>query len=122
MNAHEVRRGRPTLLNAATADRLVALLAGGTTITDAARALDLDRRTVQNWRRRAWSHDPRDAPFVDLERRVIAALAVAERGTSAVVPRPDPLTYDWEAAAARLEIGNPARWAIPELDEPPDAA
>jgi Homeodomain-like domain len=48
-------RGRPSKLTPEIADRLVELLAGGVTVTAAAADLGVDRRTVQNWRRRAWS-------------------------------------------------------------------
>src|SRR5437763_8332638 len=98
--AHKV--GRPTLLDAVVADRLVALLAGGATVAEAAAAIDVAPRTIQHWRRRAWSRRPEDEPYIDLERRLVAAVALRER-------EDEPLPT-WEAVAAELELADPARW------------
>ena len=100
--------GRPTLLDEELADRLVALLESGATITDAAFALGVSRRTIERWRARAWSREPRDAPFVELERRVRDALAAQTPSAT-----PDELELeDWRELAARLEADDPLRWAL----------
>ena len=101
-------RGRPSALTPETADRLVALVAAGTTLTDAARVLGVVPRTVTNWRRRAWSREPRDGPYIDLEKRLLAALATRRTPPSA------PASVDWQKVAAELEAAYPERWAIGE--------
>jgi hypothetical protein len=53
--------GRPSKRDDSLADRLVALLAAGVPLAEAA-AVGFDRKTLSTWRRRAWSRDPRDAP------------------------------------------------------------
>jgi Helix-turn-helix domain of resolvase len=47
MAANESRGGRPSKLTPELADRLVALLAGGATVTAVAAAVCVDRRTIQ---------------------------------------------------------------------------
>jgi Homeodomain-like domain len=115
VSAQEVRRarGRPTKLDQATADRLVDLLRAGSTVRAAAAALDVDRRTIANWRRRAWSQRPEDQPFIELERRLIEALATAP------APALEPQLPTWERIAEGLELEHPERWAAPV--EPLDA-
>jgi hypothetical protein len=66
-------RGRPSKLTPELADRLAGLPAGGATVTAAAAAVGVDRRTVQHPRARAYSREPRDRPHVALERRLQAA-------------------------------------------------
>lgn len=67
-------RGRPSKLTPERADRLIALLAQGTSIKDAAAAIGVTRRCVHYWRLRAYSARPVDQPFVELEKRLQAAL------------------------------------------------
>ena len=106
MAANKIR-GRPSKLTPELADRLVALLAGGATIASAAAAVGVDRRTIQQWRARAYSRDPRNRPQVELERRLQAARLDAAARTAAPAP-----TDDWQAAARRLEAMAPSRWGL----------
>ena len=107
--------GRPTKLDDVVADRLVALVSAGATITDAAAELGVTRRTVQLWRARAWSRDPRDAPHVELERRLRDALAGGVGAAGQPTRSLDELAPDdWREIAARLEANDPLRW---ELDD-----
>ena len=93
-------RGRPTLLTPAVADELVAVLAAGGSIHDAAASTGVSARTIFEWRRRAWSRDPLDARCVALERRLRDALAVARTATRSQ----DELDLDdWRQIAARLD-------------------
>ncbi len=94
-------RGRPSKLSPARADQLVHLVASGATCAQAARTVGLAPRTVVGWRRRAWSREPRDAPYIELERRLVAAEALAEHR---------PAVLNWEQAAAALEVAYPERW------------
>ena len=105
MKAAEVQRprGRPTKLDQASADRLVALLRSGVTLEAVAAILDVDRRTVQRWRARAWSRDPRDAIYVELEKRLREAPAATARAVASQLPA-------WETVAAGLELEHPERW------------
>jgi hypothetical protein len=104
-------RGRPRMLTPQVADQLVAQLAAGARLEDAAHAAGISPRTLRSLRRRAWSKRVEDRPFIALERRVQAALRRA--------PAPDALGVgNWEEAAARI-IGNEAWWAEfqAELDD-----
>lgn len=117
--------GRPTKLDAAVADRLVELLGAGVTITEAATELGVTRRTVQLWRARAWSRDPRDAPFVELERRLRDAVASPSPLGAPVLTgdrdadAPDPPPDDWREIAARLEANDPLRWGADVMEWSP---
>jgi hypothetical protein len=97
-------RGRPTLLTAARADELVRLIGVGSTLANAAQAVGISPRALRAWRARAWSQRPEDQPHVQLERRLVAALAVW---------REPPALPSWEAAAAALEAQFPERWSGP---------
>jgi transposase-like protein len=97
--------GRPSLLTADFADRLVAELAGGATLGGAAAVVGVNPRTLRAWRQRAWSRRPDDLPYVQLERRVQQALRRA-RGTTSEPHHAEP----WQAAPARLAASNPAEW------------
>jgi hypothetical protein len=113
MAANKIR-GRPSKLTPELADRLVALLAGGATITSAAATIGVDRRTIQQWRARAYSRDPRNRPHVELEQRVQAARVEAAAAPAAALAPVE----DWEEAAARLEEMNPFRWGpVASLDD-----
>jgi hypothetical protein len=109
--ATEPRRlpGRPSALTRERADRLVALLSAGETVTSAAATLGVSRRTVERWRARAWSREPRDAPFVVLERRLRDVLRARDV--------PDELELeDWSELARRLELDQPDRWSLIDDD------
>lgn len=100
-------RGRPGHLTPELADALVAQLAGGAGLAEAARACGVGTRTLRTWRRRAWSPRAADAPYVDLEKRILRALP---KGAAEAPP-------SWEEAAAALEREHPERWALPDLDD-----
>jgi transposase-like protein len=97
--------GRPTLLTAELADRLVAELAGGATLRDTAALVGVNPRTLRAWRHRAWSRRPDDAPYVELEQRVQRALGHARVTATSSEP--------WQLAAVRLMASDPARWGEP---------
>lgn len=99
--------GRPSRLTPELADRLVAELRAGAGLADAARACGLDPRLVRAWRDRARSHDPRDAAFVALARRLEAARLVAARRVGRAPAR------SWQEAAAALASQYPERWELP---------
>ena len=105
-------RGRPSKLTPAVAERLAGLLAGGASVTAAARACGVSVRSVQSWRARAWSQRPQDRPYVELEQRVQAArVEAAARAPAAPVE-------DWQTVAARLETMDPLRWGpVAPLDD-----
>lgn len=69
------RRGRPSKFSEEVADRLVELVSSGATITAAAAAVGVDRRTINYWRLRGRQADLRDGRFVDLERRLVTAVS-----------------------------------------------
>jgi transposase len=96
--------GRPTKLTPELADRLVALLGAGSTVTAAARELGVSRRSIHYWRSRAWSRRDQDRPFVELERRIVAARLWALR----------PPAQSWRQSAAFLETEFPQRWGVHE--------
>jgi transposase-like protein len=100
--------GRPTLLTADVADRLVAELAAGANLSDAARVVGISDRTLRAWRARAWSRAREDRPFVELEQRVRAALARAR-----IAPIEPPREEPWQAVASRLALSNPDVWGSP---------
>ena len=116
VTAHKRRPGRPTLLDAQTADRLVALVAQGRPLSAAARGCGVSPRTLVGWRARAWSRDAADQPHVELERRVQQALGAAQARRER--EQADPLSLDrrpdWQAAALALEAAYPERWALPD--------
>jgi transposase-like protein len=88
-------RGRPTLLGPEVADALVAEVTAGALLEDAARAAGVSPRTLRSWRARAWSSRPEDAPFIELERRLRAALPDGRIAAHAV--------ESWEETAMRIE-------------------
>lgn len=57
--------------------------------------MGVDARTIRNWRPRARSRRPEDARYVERERRLVAAEALAYKR---------PAVESWEAATARLEL------------------
>jgi hypothetical protein len=88
------------------ADRLVELFEQGATLTAAAAEIGVTRRTVQAWRARAWSREPRDLAYVELERRLLAARSAR------VAPAPPEPPESWEELVTRLEAVSPERWAL----------
>jgi Homeodomain-like domain len=121
MGAQKARNGRPTMLTDATEARVVAALAAGGSVRDAAAAAGVSARTVWSWLQRARSRDPADARHVAFERRVSRVLLARTGGTTAVmVTTPkvitpeaeEPAVEGWEMIAARLEAIAPERWAL----------
>ena len=107
------RMGRPTKFSDEVADRIVEAVAGGASLTAAARAVGIAPRTLIYWRARAWSSRPADRPYVALERRLLGVLSAPPPPP----PRPpEPPVGDWQQAAASLELQFPARWGLPGLD------
>jgi hypothetical protein len=63
---------------------------------------------LRTWRRRAWSPRAADAPFIELEKRIVAAQATAKPADTSVA--------DWQAAAAALEYEH-EHWRLPEIGD-----
>ena len=78
--------------------RVLALIAGGATIAEASRAVEVSRQTL-------YRHARADATFS-------AQLDAARERLPAMV---EPL--DWRAAAQYLEREHPERWRLPDLSE-----
>jgi Helix-turn-helix domain len=97
------RPGRPSSLTPEIADRLVQLLASGVTLTDAAASIGVTRRSVQNWRHRAYSSRLQDRPYVELEKRL-------QRMELERAARP------WEAILGGLELRQPPGLFARETD------
>jgi transposase-like protein len=101
MQAAENRgRGRPPKLTPELRDQLLANLAAGAGLAEAASASGISERTLHSWRQRAWSTRPEDRPYVELEQRL--------RDARATAVRPDP-----EAWRTTIEIldANERAWA-----------
>lgn len=114
MGAQKARNGRPSLLTDAVEERVVATLAAGGSVRDAAAAAGISARAIWSWMERSRSRDPADARHVAFERRVTRAL-LARTGSGAAVARelaPAP-AEDWRTIARRLEQEHPSRWADP---------
>jgi hypothetical protein len=78
MSEQKVARwGRPPKLDDALAIEIAALLLVGHSTTDVAQMLGVSRRSIVNWRARAWSRDERDRVCVKLERMISAGRAAA---------------------------------------------
>jgi hypothetical protein len=77
------RRGRPAKFTPALGWQLVALLVAGASLGHACAEVGISVRTAQRWRARAWSRDPADAPYVEIERALwvgrVAAAQVGQR-------------------------------------------
>jgi transposase-like protein len=101
--------GRPGRLTPELVDAIVNEISSGAGLGEAARACGVGERTLRSWRRRAWSPRAADAPYIDLERRIVGAVARAK--ATEISPAP------WEEAAAVLEAEHPERWALPKLDD-----
>jgi hypothetical protein len=91
--AETPRGGRPTKLTPELCDQLLAQLATGAGLAEAASASGISARTLRAWRQRAWSARPEDRPYVELERRLRDVRA-------AVTPEPDPEA--WRSTAELL--------------------
>lgn len=98
-DAAENRRGhrRPTALTADVADVIVATVAGGGTLGEAARAAGVSERTL-----RSWLAAGRSQPQGVLLGRVLVSKPARE--------------LSWEEIAAALERERPDRWGLPGLD------
>ena len=71
MGAAETRRGgRPTKLTPELGDELLARLAAGAGLAEAASASGISERRLRAWRQRAWSPRAEDRAYVELERRL----------------------------------------------------
>jgi len=96
---------RPTLLTPRVADDLVVLLAGGVSLSAAARAVGVSRRSVTRW-----------APL--LRQRVEQMRAAGPRAVGALEEAQLPILLlrspDWRASAWWLERTYPERWAESE--------
>jgi lambda repressor-like predicted transcriptional regulator len=95
-------RGRPGLLS----DAIVARVAAGDSLEQAARAAGVAPRTLRTWRSRAWSRRAKDDAYVRLERRIVFALGAANASARTTEAKPE----SWEQVAARVE-GNALDWA-----------
>src|SRR5262249_2624864 len=75
--------GRPSKLAHDVAWRLIALIVSGVPIAHAAADVGVDRRSIERWRRRAYSSRPEDQLCVELEqglqRGLLAAAEVGQR-------------------------------------------
>jgi transposase-like protein len=92
-------RGRPGRLTPELREQLLAQLAGGAGLAEAASASGISARTLRSWRQRAWSTRPADRPYVELERQLRDARASAP-------PGPEP----WKSTAQIL-AENERVWA-----------
>jgi hypothetical protein len=88
-------RGRPTKLTPAVADEIVAVLAAGGSIRDAAASTGVAARTIWAWRSRAYSRDPHDRRCVALERHIRDVYA---HELAQLQPNFDPFAIEFEPA------------------------
>ena len=119
------RVGRPTLLNADMAERVLQVLrAGGYDVTAAA-AGGVGTTQFYEWLRRGdpAGNDPKDAPHRAFRAQVEKARADAEVRSVALIA--NAAKTQWQAAAWLLERRYPDRWARPsqrDKDEGPAPA
>jgi hypothetical protein len=66
------------MLTAERRDQLLAQLAAGAWLADAASTSGISARTLRSWRLRAWSRRPEDAPYVELEQALRDVRATAQ--------------------------------------------
>jgi hypothetical protein len=76
---HEAPTRTPIAVDEDVADEVVALITAGHSITSAATQVGVSRRSIQMWRRRAYSRAPEDAPYVAFEQYLQRALLAAAR-------------------------------------------
>jgi hypothetical protein len=67
-----------TVLTDRVVTEIVDALAAGLTLSSAAARAGVAPRTIRHWTGRARSRDPADAAFVDAERKITGAIAVAQ--------------------------------------------
>jgi hypothetical protein len=72
-------RGRPPKLTPELRDQLLANIAAGAGLAEAASASGISERTLRSWRQRAWSARPQDRAYVELEQQLRDARATAVR-------------------------------------------
>jgi transposase-like protein len=94
------RGGRPTKLTPELRDQLLANIAAGVGLAEAASTSGISERTLRAWRQRAWSRRPEDRPFVELEQ------ALRDMRASALRAEPEA----WRTTAEILEA-NERAWA-----------
>jgi hypothetical protein len=99
--------GRPATLRDDLVAVLVAEIAAGANLKSAAAIAGVKERTLRSWRARAWSRSAADEPYVQLERRIQAALRRAR-----YISR-QPAAVPWQAIAAQLAANNPSEWGSP---------
>jgi Transposase len=109
--AETPRGGRPPKLTPELRDQLLAQLAAGAGLAEAARASGISERTLRSWRQRAWSARPQDRPYVELERQLRDARATAAKR--------DPEA--WLTTAEILDANERAWSDLFAEDELPDA-
>ena len=78
-------------------DQLLAQLAAGAGLAEAASARRISARTLRSWRQRAWSQRPEDQPYVELEQELRGARAAARATAKARDPEA------WRTTAEILE-------------------
>jgi hypothetical protein len=79
-------RGRPPKFTE-VAWPLIAQLVAGKSVTAAAAEVSVSRRSVQAWRKRAYSARPEDQPYVEFERAIwLGRVAAAETGQRLAEP------------------------------------
>jgi transposase-like protein len=92
-------QGRPTKLTLELRDQLLAQLAVGAGLAEAATASGISARTLRSWRQRAWSARGAGPTLRQLERRLRDARASAPREPEA-----------WRSTAEIL-LANERAWA-----------
>jgi hypothetical protein len=98
-------KGRPPLLDDATADKLVVMLRAGNYVAVAANAAGISLRTLQVWLQRGRKGED---PYAALVERVDRARAEGEVRNVATIAK--AATERWDAAAWLLERQYPERW------------
>jgi transposase-like protein len=99
-------RGRPTALTSEAVAAILAAIASGKTLDDAAHAAGVDPSTLRRWRRRAWNPEPSARRAVELEQAIVRTkLALLDHR-----PRREPMT--WEGLMVELD----ANWHDLGLD------
>jgi transposase-like protein len=105
------RGGRPTKLTPELRDQLLANIAAGAGLAEAASASGISERTLRAWRQRAWSRRPEDRPYVELEQ------ALRDMRANAVRAEPEA----WRTTAEILAANERAWSDLFAEDALPDA-
>ena len=105
--------GRPSKLDAESAERIISVLKIGGYVETAAAVAGVSKQSFFNWMERG---DPAgkkaaDAPFREFREQVEKARAEGESRNVALIAR--AAAKDWKAAAWMLERQHPDRWAGP---------